>query len=117
MNNSENSINEEENDDVSSDQLITSDAEINEREKGLTVFFYRVFGSIFVSLSLIILIIVTISFFYHSGQPDETVLLTEQITGFSLAGFSLILGTVFLIYANHKKKKQQFIVEPLNIDD
>ena len=99
--------------DVSADLLAPCDEEIKERERGLTSDFYRIFGIVLISLSTIILILVTISFFYHAGQPDETALFIEQIIGFSLAGFSIILGSAFLLYSIKKKNESLTIVEPI----
>lgn len=100
-------------DDVSAEQLAPSDEELKERERGLKLSFYRIFGLVLISLSAIILILVTISFFYHAGQPDETALLIEQIIGFSLAGFSIILGITILLYSIKKKNERLAIVEPI----
>ena len=100
--------------DVSAELLAPSDEEIIERERGLTSYFYRIFGIVLISLSTIILILVTISFFFHAGQPDETALFIEQIIGFSLAGFSIILGSAFLLYSIKKKNESLAIVEPID---
>ena len=47
----------------------------------------------------------------NSNQPDETLLLIQQIVGFFLFGVGSAIGSLLLINARRMKKKEDYILE------
>jgi len=94
-------------------EIVTDQIEALERERKISITFYRLFGTALIVLSSIIIPLVIVTYFYHPSQPDQTALLIEQIIGYILAGFGLTLGTILLLSAKRLKNEPIAVVEPL----
>ena len=94
-------------------EVITDQVEALERERKITITFYRLFGTALIVLSSIIIPLVIVTYFYHPSQPDQTALLIEQIIGYILAGFGLTLGTILLFSAKRLKNEPIAVIETI----
>jgi len=104
------SINQEDVDDL---EITSEQLQVLKRERKITVTFYRLFGILLIVLSSIILPLVIVTYFYHPGQPDELAMLIEQIIGYILAGFGIILGSILVISAKRIINEPLVIAEPI----
>ncbi|NPE07004.1 MAG: phage holin family protein [Asgard group archaeon] len=106
FNDSEDStINNEMNDNESTPE------ELEERSKAVSSSVFRGLGIVILILSLTILPLTILSFFVNSSQPDETLLLIQQIVGFVLFGVGAAIGSLLLINARRMKKKEDYVFE------
>ncbi|MCE7743749.1 MAG: hypothetical protein GPJ52_01300 [Candidatus Heimdallarchaeota archaeon] len=85
--------------------------ELEKRSKDVSSSLYRRLGIIILILSLSVLSLAILSFFVNSNQPDETLLLIQQIVGFVLFGVGSAIGSLLLINARRMKKKEDYILE------
>jgi len=107
-------INEPPEDDSS--QVVIKDYQAASRH--LSSSLSRLLGIIILTLSCMVLVLVVTSFFVHPGQPDETLLLIEQIIGFALFILATFTGMILLLQAKRKEKgKQSYVLEPIATTD
>ena len=85
--------------------------ELEKRSKAVSSSLYKRLGTIILILSLSVLSLAILSFFVNSNQPDETLLLIQQIVGFALFGIGSAIGSLLLINARRMKKKEDYILE------
>ncbi len=85
--------------------------ELEKRSKAVSSSLYKRLGIIILILSLTVLPLTILSFFVNSSQPDETLLLIQQIVGFVLFGVGAAIGSLLLINAHRMKKKEDYVLE------
>ena len=94
---------------------------LEERSKQMSSSLFRRLGYIVLFLGVGIIPLIILTYFFNTGQPDDVSLLIEQIVGYILVGFALIIGISLLLTARRIEKTEDFIHEPIsepeNIDE
>ena len=92
---------------------LPDEIKIEQRSREIARWFNRTLGLVLIVLSVVIIVLVIVSYFYHPGQPDATSLLLEQIIGYILFGLGSLIGTISLLRAR-KLKEEPYIIEPVS---
>lgn len=107
------SNNENTTSDSNSNNIIKTQKEYEERTKLVSASVYRKLSIVIFVLSLIVLPLIILSYFYNTGQPDKTALVIEQIVGFVLFGLGLIVALALFSHSRKLKTEKDYVSEQI----
>lgn len=106
----------EDNEILEEDETTTHEV-LEERSKQISSLLFRRLGYIVLFLGIGIIPLIILTFFFNTGQPDDTSLLVEQIVGFILVGLAVIIGNSLLFTAKKIEKSEDLVHEPISKPD
>ncbi len=106
----------EDNETFEEDETTTPEV-LEERSKQISSSLFRRLGYIVLFLGIGIIPLISLTFFFNTGQPDDTSLLVEQIVGFILVGLAVIIGASLLFTAKKIEKSEDLVHEPVTKPD
>jgi len=90
--------------------------ELEKRSTEISSSIFKRLGIIIMILSLTILPLTIMTFFFHPGQPDPTSLLIQQIAGFILFAVGATIGSLLFVNARKMKKREEYILEAIVVE-